>query len=80
MKNPKAFGKSVLMIVVGLCVAADSGVLPQPLYAQSDIQDVVIFATNSIRFDDAVAVESGNVVVNDFSLNPLVFCQINRFI
>ena len=40
--------------------------------AQSGIDAVVIFATNSIRMDMNAEVLSGDIVVNDFMPNPLV--------
>ena len=70
MKIPMAFGKSVLTMILGLFVAAGLGVLPQPLHAQSGIEDVVIFATNSAALDRDTDVQSGDVVVNDFRPGP----------
>ena len=67
MKNPTAFGKTVLMMVVGLFVVVGLSVLPQPLYAQG-FEDVVLFATNSIRLDEDTVVQSGNVVVNELRI------------
>lgn len=64
MKNPTAFGKSVLMMVAGLFVAAALALAPVTLHAQ-DFDNVVLFATNSIRLGTDQFVKSGDVVVND---------------